>query len=165
MYTTFSVVESIPPFNQSSSSPSFAQFAPVVAVFSVRQSSSFVPLTSSNPVHARTFTFTFSSRTLSSRLTKSIPVHDPHLNPPFPPFHGFCSVPISDDRWDTRAALRTTHTPRISPSILRPSGLTTPPHSMQYLWFNTWLTQVTGNKIRAQVIGASSMSGLTPNVS
>jgi len=55
MYTTFSVVESIPPTHQSSSPPSFVQFSPVVVV-------SFSPpvvkisqalLTRSIPVHAR----------------------------------------------------------------------------------------------------------------
>jgi len=39
MYTTFSVVESIPPTHQASRPPSFVQFAPVVAVsFSPRLS-------------------------------------------------------------------------------------------------------------------------------
>ena len=55
MYTTFSVVESIPPTHQSSLPPSFVQFSPVVVV-------SFSPpvvkisqalLTRSIPVHAR----------------------------------------------------------------------------------------------------------------
>ena len=53
---------------------------------------------------ATTFTF-------SIKLTRSIPVHTlrPTFNPPFLPFHGFRSAPMSDDYWDTRTALRTTH--------------------------------------------------------
>jgi len=38
----------------------------------------------SSPAHEKLPTLT-----LSSRLTKSIPVHDPHHNLPFLPFHGF----------------------------------------------------------------------------
>jgi len=73
MYTTFSVVESIPPLTSrrrrpvSFSSPQSSPFC------SVHQSSSLVLLRSSNPVHAHTLTSTFSSRTLSSGLTKSTP--------------------------------------------------------------------------------------------
>jgi len=43
--------------------------------------------------------------------------------PSVPTVPRICSVHISEDRWDTRTALRTTHTPRILQSILRPSGL------------------------------------------
>jgi len=118
MYTTFSVVESIPP-------PTSRRRRPVS--FSSPQSSPFCSVRLQTPPIQLTRSTQFTSRsrtpslaheklstfTLSSRLTKSIPVHDPHLNPPSLPFHGFCSVPISDDRWDTRTALRT-HTPRES---------------------------------------------------
>ena len=133
MYTTFSVVESIPPLTSRRCRPfrpsrrRFIRFTSSRRQFTSRRHRSSSREASSlcshsrtpSPAHEKLATFT-----LSSRLTKSIPVHDPHLNPPFPPFHGFCSVPISDDCWDTRTALRT-HTPRIVHSILRPSGLTT----------------------------------------
>ena len=63
-----------------------------------------------------TFTFSF-------KLTRSIsvPIMIHTFNPPFLPFHGFCSAPISEDRWDTRTA----HTLRIFHSILRPTGHST----------------------------------------
>ena len=128
MYTTFSVVESILPLTSRRRRPVSFSSPQSSPSRSVHQSSSFVLFTSSKPVHARTLTSMFSSRTLSSRLTKSIPVPDPHLNLPSLPFRASCSVPISDDRWDTRAALRTTHTSRIWQSILWPSGLSTIVH-------------------------------------
>jgi len=48
--------------------------------------------------HTPTFTSIFSSCTFSSWLTKSIPVHDPHLNHPPPTVPRILSVPISDNR-------------------------------------------------------------------
>jgi len=97
-----------PPTHQSSSSP----------FRSVRQSSSLIKSRSREAPSSRSRSRTLSlaheklsTFTLSSRFTKSTPVHDPHLNLPFLLFHGFCSVHISDDRWDTRTALHThTHT-------------------------------------------------------
>jgi len=104
MYTTFSVVESIPPLTSRHrpvlfSSPQSSSFR------SVRQSSSLIKSRSREAPSSRSRSRTpsqahekLSTFTLSSRLTKSTPVHDPHLNPPSLPFHEFRSVPISDDR-------------------------------------------------------------------
>jgi len=70
MYTTFSVVESIPPTHQSSSPPSFVQVSPVVVVsFSPPVVKSYqVPLRRSTR-----FTFTFTHAQSSSR--EAIYVH------------------------------------------------------------------------------------------
>jgi len=114
-------VESIPPTHQSSSSP--VSFSPPVVKISQAL------LTRSTPVHvyARPVQLTRSYlRSRSVHGSRRAPQFTTHaFNPPSLPFHGFRSVPISDDRWDTRTALRTTHTPRITHSILRPSGLST----------------------------------------
>ena len=40
-------------------------------------------------------------------------LYDHIFNPPFLPFHGFCSAPISEDRWDTRTA-HLTHPEKLS---------------------------------------------------
>ena len=99
MYTTISVVESIPPVTSrrpvlSSLSPVVAHWAHLVQVHARR-----VPLTRSIPVYLTTHS----------------------SNPPFLTFHGVCSASISDDRWDTCTALRTVRhtTTRIFLSILR----------------------------------------------
>ena len=91
MYATSSAVKLIPPpTHQSSTMPSFVQFAPSRRRFVQSASRQLL----SSPAHEKHP----SSRTLSSRLTKSIPVYDPHLNLPLLAFHGFHSAPISDDR-------------------------------------------------------------------
>jgi len=114
MHTTFSGVESIPPTHQSSSSPRFVHSASSRRRFVQSASPPVVKFLSSraHEKHPSSRTPMFTS-TFSSRLTKSIPVHGPHLNLPSLAFHGFRSVPISDDRWGTRTTLRTRHTPRI----------------------------------------------------
>jgi len=59
------------------------------------------PAHESTPLHVQDAQFTLIrsnpiSRTLSPRLTKSTPVHDPYLDLPFLPFYRFRLVPISD---------------------------------------------------------------------
>jgi len=104
MYTTFSVVESIPPLTSRRRRPVLFSLPPVVVVsssppvFKISQA----PLARSTPVHvyARPVQLTRSYlRSRSVHGSRRAPQFTTHaFNPPSLPFHGFRSVPISDDR-------------------------------------------------------------------
>ena len=112
MYTTFSVVESIPPLTSrrrrpvSFSSPQSSPFR------SVRQSSRLVkPCSREAPQFTHAYVYAYVQFTHAQFTAhEEHPSSQPASQPSALPFHGFRSVPISDDRWDTCTALRTTHT-------------------------------------------------------
>jgi len=79
MYTTFSVVESIPPTHQSSSSPSFVQFSPVVVVsFSPPVAKSYQVLLTRNIQFMFTFTHAQSSSREAIYVHAQFTAHEEH---------------------------------------------------------------------------------------
>jgi len=112
-----------PPLTSSSRCPVSFSFPSVVATSRPVVTH---PAHEKRPVHVRSIQLARSNLHLHS--VSSSRVAQFRFPLPFvPTVPRICSVHISDDRWDTRTPLRTTHTPRILQSILRPSGLSKTP--------------------------------------